>query len=69
MIQRALAPNLGTAAMKPWPFCSKSEDDVLKLIAGHTAYICEECVQACVDILADDRRINRDKAKEVPAKR
>ena len=35
-------------------FCNKSEDDVRKLIAGPTVFICDECVQVCVDIIADD---------------
>jgi hypothetical protein len=36
-------------------FCGKSQDDVRKLIAGPTVYICDECVDVCVDIIADDR--------------
>ena len=37
-------------------FCNKTQDDVRKLIAGPTVYICDECVDVCVDILADERR-------------
>jgi hypothetical protein len=37
-------------------FCDKSQDDVRKLIAGPTAYICDECVAVCVDIITDDAR-------------
>jgi hypothetical protein len=36
-------------------FCNKSQDDVQKLIAGPTVFICDECVSVCVDIIADDR--------------
>jgi ClpX C4-type zinc finger protein len=34
-------------------FCNKAQDDVRKLIAGPTVFICNECVEVCVDILAD----------------
>ncbi len=37
-------------------FCEKSVENVRKLIAGPHAYICDECVEACVEIMADDRR-------------
>ncbi len=36
-------------------FCKKTQDEVRKLIAGPTVYICDECVQVCVDILAHER--------------
>jgi hypothetical protein len=35
-------------------FCNKTQNDVRKLIAGPTVNICDECVQTCVDIMADD---------------
>jgi hypothetical protein len=35
-------------------FCSKAANDVRKLIAGPTVFICDECVELCVDIIADD---------------
>jgi len=35
-------------------FCSKSQNDVNKLIAGPTVYICNECVDVCNEIIADD---------------
>ena len=38
-------------------FCAKSEDEVKKLIAGPTVYICNECVDLCVLILRDDARV------------
>ncbi|MEK7205263.1 MAG: ClpX C4-type zinc finger protein, partial [candidate division NC10 bacterium] len=28
-------------------FCGKSQDDVRKLIAGPTVYICDECIELC----------------------
>jgi ATP-dependent Clp protease ATP-binding subunit ClpX len=38
-------------------FCNKDQNDVRKLIAGPTVYICDECVEVCNDIIADDRRV------------
>ena len=35
-------------------FCGKSQFDVRKLIAGPTAFICDECVALCVGICDDD---------------
>jgi len=35
-------------------FCGKSERDVEKLLAGKKAYICEACVDSCMNILAGD---------------
>lgn len=35
-------------------FCKRSQDDVRKLIAGPNVFICDDCVQVCVDIVADD---------------
>src|SRR5438034_173449 len=34
-------------------FCGKSQDEVRKLIAGPTVYICDECIDPCNDIIAD----------------
>jgi ATP-dependent Clp protease ATP-binding subunit ClpX len=38
-------------------FCNKDQSDVRKLIAGPTVFICDECVEVCNDIIADDRRV------------
>jgi len=35
-------------------FCNKSQNDVKKLIAGPTVFICDECVDVCNEIIADD---------------
>jgi ATP-dependent Clp protease ATP-binding subunit ClpX len=43
-------------------FCNKSQRDVKKLIAGPTVYICDECVDICLDIIAEDRVLD-DKTK------
>src|SRR4026209_1585681 len=38
-------------------FCNKDQNDVRKLNAGPTVFICDECVDVCNDIIADDRRV------------
>ncbi len=38
-------------------FCNKDQNDVRKLIAGPTVFICDECVEVCNDIIADDSRL------------
>src|ERR1700736_5319004 len=40
-------------------FCNKSQRDVKKLIAGPTVYICDECVDICLDIIAEDRVLEK----------
>jgi len=35
-------------------FCGKNRDEVRKLIAGPTVYICDECIDLCNDIIADE---------------
>ncbi len=35
-------------------FCGKSQTEVRKLIAGPTVYICDECIELCNDIIAED---------------
>src|SRR5919107_67740 len=37
-------------------FCNKDQNDVRKLIAGPTVFICDECVEVCNDIIADDNK-------------
>lgn len=36
-------------------FCSRSQEQVKKLVAGPNSYICNECIELCVDILADEQ--------------
>ena len=38
-------------------FCNKDQNDVRKLIAGPTVFICDECVDVCNDIISDDNRV------------
>jgi hypothetical protein len=34
-------------------FCDKTEDEVHKLVAGPTAFICDECIKQCADIVRE----------------
>jgi ATP-dependent Clp protease ATP-binding subunit ClpX len=37
-------------------FCGKSQHEVRKLIAGPTVFICDECVELCMDIVREEKR-------------
>jgi ATP-dependent Clp protease ATP-binding subunit ClpX len=41
-------------------FCGKSRDEVTKLIAGPTVYICDECINLCNDIIAEEWEEGRE---------
>lgn len=47
-------------------FCNKKQNDVRKLIAGPSAFICNECVDVCVDIIADVSKLTPDPTIEEP---
>src|ERR1039457_6297459 len=51
----------GTGDVLRCSFCNKSQRDVKKLIAGPTVYICDECVDICLDIIAEDRVLDQAK--------
>jgi ferredoxin len=38
-------------------FCNKTQNDVRKLIAGPAVFICDACVEVCVDIITDLERV------------
>lgn len=42
-------------------FCNKSQHEVRKIIAGPTVFICDECVDLCVTICAEDRQATRER--------
>jgi ATP-dependent Clp protease ATP-binding subunit ClpX len=44
-------------------FCGKSQDDVKRLIAGPTVYICEECIDLCNEILLEEGVAEHRKAR------
>ncbi|MCK5543997.1 MAG: ATP-dependent Clp protease ATP-binding subunit ClpX [Desulfobulbaceae bacterium] len=41
-------------------FCGKSQEDVKKLIAGPTVYICDECIELCNEIVREDRQADQE---------
>jgi len=45
-------------------FCNKSQNDVKKLIAGPTVFICDECVDVCNEIISDDMTAEASSVKE-----
>ena len=45
-------------------FCGKSQHEVRKLIAGPTVFICDECVELCMDIIKDENKDTFIKNKE-----
>ncbi|HEX9776662.1 MAG TPA: ATP-dependent Clp protease ATP-binding subunit ClpX [Geopsychrobacteraceae bacterium] len=46
-------------------FCGKPQDEVKKLIAGPTVYICDECIELCNDIIDEESRIDQSAAQNV----
>ena len=47
-------------------FCNKSQREVKKLIAGPTVFICDECVDICLDIIAEDRMLEQQQETQLP---
>ena len=45
-------------------FCGKSQHEVRKLIAGPTVFICDECVELCMDIIKEESKNNFSKSEE-----
>ena len=45
-------------------FCGKSQDEVKRLIAGPTAYICDECIDLCNDIILEEGVAEQSKARK-----
>ncbi len=45
-------------------FCGKSQKEVKKLIAGPTVFVCDECVELCMDIIKEDTKNNKVKVKQ-----
>ena len=44
-------------------FCGKSQHEVRKLIAGPTVFICEECVELCMDIIGEENESSLVKSR------
>ncbi len=45
-------------------FCGKSQDEVKKLIAGPSVYICDECIELCTDIIAEEMKLGDSLAQD-----
>ena len=45
-------------------FCGKSQHEVIKLIAGPTVFICDECVELCMDIIKEENKDTFVKSQE-----
>ncbi|HEY9163715.1 MAG TPA: ATP-dependent Clp protease ATP-binding subunit ClpX, partial [Magnetovibrio sp.] len=45
-------------------FCGKSQHEVRKLIAGPTVFICDECVELCMDIIREEHKSSLVKSGE-----
>ena len=45
-------------------FCGKSQHEVRKLIAGPTVFICDECVELCMDIIREEHKTSMVKSGE-----
>ena len=45
-------------------FCGKNQKEVKKLIAGPTVFVCDECVELCMDIIKEDTQNNKIKTKQ-----
>ena len=51
-------------------FCGKSQHEVKKLIAGPTVFICDECVELCMDIIREEDKtqiVRGEGGESVPA--
>ena len=48
-------------------FCGKNQKEVKKLIAGPTVFVCDECVELCMDIIKEDNKNIKSKTrKDIP---
>src|ERR1700716_3060538 len=45
-------------------FCGKSQHEVRKLIAGPTVFICDECVELCMDIIREENKSSLVKSRD-----
>ena len=45
-------------------FCGKSQHEVRKLIAGPTVFICDECVELCMEIIREEHKNNLVKTRD-----
>jgi len=45
-------------------FCGKSQHEVRKLIAGPSVFICDECVEPCMDIIREENKSSRVRSRD-----
>ena len=45
--------------------CGKSQHEVRKLIAGPTVFICDECVELCMDIIREENKSSQSAARSL----
>src|SRR5579859_6824742 len=45
-------------------FCGKSHHEVRKLIAGPTVFICDECVELCMDIIREEHKTHLVRSRD-----
>ena len=45
-------------------FCGKSQHEVRKLIAGPTVFVCDECVELCMDIICEEQKTTVGKSED-----
>ncbi|HPL63378.1 MAG TPA: ATP-dependent Clp protease ATP-binding subunit ClpX [Syntrophales bacterium] len=60
--------NEGTRGMLFCSFCGKTQNEVKKLVAGPSAYICDECIELCRGIIQEENEVQRVEAsrKRIP---
>ena len=45
-------------------FCGKSQHEVRKLIAGPAVFVCDECVELCMDIIREEHKSSLAKSRD-----
>jgi ATP-dependent Clp protease ATP-binding subunit ClpX len=60
----AKAPSGDTKNTLYCSFCGKSQHEVRKLIAGPTVFICDECVELCMDIIREEHKTSLIKSND-----
>lgn len=58
----------GTRGMLFCSFCGKTQNEVKKLVAGPSAYICDECIELCRGIIQEEAEVQRveESRKRIP---
>ncbi|PLX86539.1 MAG: ATP-dependent Clp protease ATP-binding subunit ClpX [Desulfuromonas sp.] len=59
-----MSQNDGQSGQLTCSFCGKAQDEVKKLIAGPAVYICDECIELCKDIIAEEAKLEDSESGE-----